>query len=106
MKQARCREPEAGMDVLDWRRAARAGPLLRTARHALEGGAVVAFPTASGYVAAVSGRDADAVRRLAALADRPVGPILAGPAAALDWAPGLGGAGKRLALRGWPGPLA
>jgi L-threonylcarbamoyladenylate synthase len=86
------------MEVLDWRRMARAGRLIRRARQALRDGASVGFPAASGYLAVADGRHAGRLTgRLEA--------VVSDPAAARDWAPELGYAGRRLARRIWPGPL-
>jgi protein-tyrosine phosphatase len=86
------------MEVLDWRRTARAGRLIRRVRQALRGGASVGFPAASGYLAVADGRHAG---RLTGRLEAVVGDA----SAARDWAPELGYAGRRLARRVWPGPL-
>ncbi|MGL4550832.1 MAG: hypothetical protein ACRC33_06565, partial [Gemmataceae bacterium] len=86
------------MEVLDWRHAARVGRLVRRACQALRGGAAVGFPDGAGFFAVADARHA---ARLSGRLEAVVG----GAGAALDWAPGLGYAGRRLARRVWPGPL-
>ncbi|NBO91145.1 MAG: hypothetical protein EBV06_02330 [Planctomycetia bacterium] len=78
--------------------ASSAGRLIRHVRQALHQGATIGFPSSNGYIAVTE----------AAYAGRLAGRLevlVSGIGAALDWAPQLGYAGRRLAERVWPGPL-
>ncbi|HVS39609.1 MAG TPA: Sua5/YciO/YrdC/YwlC family protein [Gemmataceae bacterium] len=91
--------------MLDWRRAADARTVVRRAAEALRAGAVVGFPTETGYHLAAAGLSAEAVARLRRTADSAPAVAVRGPAEAHDWAPGLSPLGRRLIRRFWPGPL-
>jgi protein-tyrosine phosphatase len=92
-------------EVIDWRTTPDPHAALRAARAHLRAGRLVALPTEAGCVLAAAGLAPEAVGRLPADGGAP--PVLAvrGMADARDWAPGLAGAGRRLAKRLWPGPL-
>ena len=93
-------------EVLDWRRVNDPAEAGRAVALALRRGGVVALPTETGYVAACFALHHEAPHRIRELAgDRPLELAVAGLAAARDWLPGLGLAGRRLAQRFWPGPL-
>jgi protein-tyrosine phosphatase len=96
-------------DVFDWQRAPDHRAVVRRAAAALRAGAVVVFPTETGYHLAAGGLAAGAVAvlRNARQGNRNEPLALATPAAAAarDWAPGIGSVGLRLARRIWPGPL-
>ena len=96
-------------EVLDWQRAADPRAVVRRATDALRAGAVVAFPTETGYHLAASALVPAAAGLLReAKAGTPNAPLplaLRGAAEACDWAPGMGPLGRRLARRFWPGPL-
>jgi L-threonylcarbamoyladenylate synthase len=81
---------------------------VRAAAAALRRGELVAYPTETFYGLGALARDADAVRRLAAVKGRPDGkplPLLAADRAAVEEVARLEGAAARLAERLWPGPL-
>jgi protein-tyrosine phosphatase len=94
-------------EVFDWQNGD-PRDLVRRAVEALQAGRLVAFPTETVYGLAASGLRPEAVERLHRVkggGDRPLPLALRGPGEALDWAPGLGTLGRRLARRCWPGPL-
>jgi protein-tyrosine phosphatase len=96
-------------EVLDWQNAADPRDLVRQAAEALRAGRLVALPTETVYGLAASVLVPEAVERLHQLKgaeDRPLPLAVRGPGDALDWLPGLGDRGRRLARRCWPGPLA
>ncbi|QEH34407.1 Low molecular weight protein-tyrosine-phosphatase YwlE [Aquisphaera giovannonii] len=72
-------------------------------------GGVVAVASEAAYLLAASTLNEGAVSRLRAICGAPEGeplPLLVrGCEEALDWAPALSSAGRRLAQRAWPGPL-
>jgi protein-tyrosine phosphatase len=83
--------------------------LIETCGRHLAAGELVVLPTESAYVAAANGLHADAVAKLAALRPEsaPMVFVAAGSAEeARDWVPETAIVGRRLARRGWPGPLA
>src|SRR3954451_7481811 len=93
-------------EVLDWRRIGQPDIVARFVVSSLARGALVAFPTETAYVAAAFGLLPGAVERLQdVVGARPLEVAVPGPAAALDWLPGLGPAGQRLIRRFWPGPM-
>src|SRR6516165_11759968 len=89
--------------VLEWHSAAEPRELVCRAIEALAGGDLVAFPTETVYGLAASALAPDAVERLhrarGGADDRPLPLAVRGPGDALDWAPGLGPLGRRLARR-------
>lgn len=93
-------------ELLDWRRVGQPELVARFVASTLRRGGVVGLPTEASYVAAALGLHPDAVGRLrAAVGGAALEVAVAGAAAARDWLPGLGGAGRRLADRVWPGPV-
>ena len=72
-------------------------------------GGVVGLPTETAYGLAAGALHPEAVARLRGLkgsdGDRPLTLGLRGADEALDWVPDLPPVGRRLARRGWPGPL-
>ncbi|MFO0925475.1 MAG: Sua5/YciO/YrdC/YwlC family protein [Gemmataceae bacterium] len=93
-------------ELLDWRRVGQPELVARFVASTLRRGGVVGLPTEASYVAAANGLHPDAVGRLrAAVGAAALEVAVAGAAAARDWLPGLGGAGRRLADRVWPGPV-
>ena len=74
----------------------------------LQAGGLVAFPTEGLYEVAAFGLAARALERLVELAgaDEPLAVLLSDPGELPDWLPGISAVGKRLAKRGWPGPLS
>jgi protein-tyrosine phosphatase len=96
-------------EVLDWQNADDPRELVRRAADALRIGRLVAFPTETVYAVAASALQPEAVERLHRLkggGDVPLALAVRGAGDAVDWVPGLGGLGRRLARRCWPGPLA
>src|SRR5947208_1056635 len=81
-------------------------PVLTTGRERLASGELVVLPTECGYVVAAKGLDANAVSRLAVLTPESALRIaVRNEADAVERLPSLGEVGRRLARRGWPGPL-
>jgi len=96
--------------VIDLRRTEDARDVVHRAVQALAEGRAVAFPTETDYVVAASGRLPAAIEKLLPLAPaRPDEPRLAlalkSADEALDWAPRITPAGRRIARRCWPGPV-
>jgi protein-tyrosine phosphatase len=91
-------------EVLDWQSA---DPrTVRFAARLLHAGRLVAFPTDTAYTLAASALDPSAVDRLCgATRHDGVEVAVGGPGEARDWLVDLGGLGRRLARRLWPGPL-
>lgn len=93
-------------ELLDWRRVGQPALVARFVAATLRQGRLVGLPTESSYVAAAHGLMPEAVARLrAAVGGAAVDVAVSGEAAARDWLPALGDAGRRLAGRVWPGPL-
>ncbi|HEV3262003.1 MAG TPA: Sua5/YciO/YrdC/YwlC family protein [Gemmataceae bacterium] len=96
-------------EVLDWQRMANPRSAVHRAVQALRSGRLVAFPTETVYGIAASALVPEAVERLGrskARADnKPFTLAIGGADEALDWVPGLGRLGRRLARRCWPGPV-
>ncbi len=96
-------------EVLDWQGAASPQALVRRAARALSQGGVVGFPTETVYGIAASLLRPEAVDRLVHGKGRdeskPLALAVGGAEEALDWLPGLGTVGRRLARRCWPGPV-
>jgi len=65
----------------------------------------VAFPSETTYTVAASAFHAKTMERLCEFAGRPLTVAVQSHAVALDWAPGMGEVGRRLARRCWPGPI-
>src|SRR5262249_6372560 len=91
--------------VLDWRAANDRRAVLRQAAETLRRGAIVAFPSETTYTVAGSALHAKTMDRLGEVAGRPLTVAVQSHAQALDWAPGMGEVGRRLARRCWPGPV-
>jgi protein-tyrosine phosphatase len=97
--------------VIDLRRTEDARDVVHRAVQALAEGCCVAFPTETDYVIAASGRQGDAAARLVGVAGRHASEPLLSLAIksadeAIDWAPRITPAGRRLARRCWPGPVS
>jgi tRNA threonylcarbamoyl adenosine modification protein (Sua5/YciO/YrdC/YwlC family) len=96
-------------ELLDWRTSTEPEAIVARAVEVLERGGLVAFPTETVYGIAASLFAAGAIERLVHCKGRPENkPLtlaLGEPQEALEWAPGMSKLGRRLALRGWPGPL-
>jgi len=96
-------------DVLDWQTIANPRSAVHRAVQALQSGRLVAFPTETVYGIAASPLVPDAVERLGRCKgrpdDKPFTLAISGADEALDWVPGLGTLGRRLARRCWPGPV-
>jgi protein-tyrosine phosphatase len=93
-------------EILDWRRIDDPAQAGRAVARALRRGGVVALPTETAYVAAACALDDESAQQVEELAGaRPVELAVAGLAAARDWLPELGSAGRRLGQRLWPGPM-
>jgi protein-tyrosine-phosphatase/tRNA A37 threonylcarbamoyladenosine synthetase subunit TsaC/SUA5/YrdC len=92
-------------ELLDWQRTADPRAVVRRAAEALRSGAVVAFPTETGYHLAASALASEAVVQLRGATITTPTVAVRGAAEARDWAPGMGPLGRRLARRFWPGPL-
>jgi protein-tyrosine-phosphatase/tRNA A37 threonylcarbamoyladenosine synthetase subunit TsaC/SUA5/YrdC len=97
--------------VIDLRRTEDARDVVHRAVQALAEGSCVAFPTETDYVIAASGRRGDAAERLVGVAGRNASEPLLSLAIksadeAIDWAPRITAAGRRLARRCWPGPVS
>ena len=71
-------------------------------------GGIVGLPVEGGWVLAALGPHAEAVGRLSAVAGAGEGWSIAvrGPEELADWSPGPSSTARRLARRGWPGPLS
>lgn len=95
-------------EVLDWQRDNPRAVLQRSVRALTEGDLVV-FPTETGYQVAAAALNADAVARLPVRRGGPEEPAWSVAVRdcgdALDWVPGMGKLGQRLARRCWPGPV-
>lgn len=96
-------------EVMDWRIVADPSAVVDRAVATLARGRLVAFPTETVYGIAASVWAPEGVERLAQSKGRPESKLmtlaLKGASEALDWVPGLGQAGRRLARRCWPGPV-
>jgi protein-tyrosine phosphatase len=93
-------------EILAWQGSTNAPALAEFVAQVLAEGRLAALPCEAGYCLAASGRVADAVERLLALAGTGTATILLREAVnALAWAPRLGAVGQRLAWRLWPGAL-
>ena len=97
--------------VIDLRHTEDRRDVVHRAVQALAEGRSVAFPTETDYVVAAAARVGRAVPPLVAFAARHPGEPLLSLALksadeALDWTPQITGAGRRLARRCWPGPVA
>ena len=92
---------------IDWQDVSGQGAAVRQAAEALTEGRLVAFPAESGFSLAASALVPEAVERLAGFQNNGDRLVLAVPGAdhALDWVPGMGALGRRLARRCWPGPV-
>jgi protein-tyrosine-phosphatase/tRNA A37 threonylcarbamoyladenosine synthetase subunit TsaC/SUA5/YrdC len=96
--------------VIDLRRADDARDVVHRAVESLAAGRLVVFPTETEYVVAASARHAADLGAMDAVAaEWPGEPRLSlavkGADELLDWAPGLGPLGRRIARRCWPGPV-
>ncbi|MEX0701452.1 MAG: Sua5/YciO/YrdC/YwlC family protein [Planctomycetales bacterium] len=95
--------------VVDIRKADDPRDVIHRAVQLLSQGDVVVLPTETLYVACAQATCAEAVRRLVERAGAADGdmPLLLIKAAdeALDFVPEMNAAGRKLARRGWPGPL-
>ena len=96
-------------ELLDWRAAEALDTIVSRAVDVLQRGGLVALPTETVYGVAASPFVAGAVERLVQCKgrpeDKPLTLALGSPHEALAWVPGMGKIGKRLARRGWPGPM-
>ncbi|HWE40617.1 MAG TPA: Sua5/YciO/YrdC/YwlC family protein [Isosphaeraceae bacterium] len=102
-------DPTSQPERIDLRRADDPRDIVHRAVACLAQGGVVALPTDAADCLAACALQLGAVARLLALAasDAPGTPALAlrGPGELADWVPDLDETGRRLARRGWPGPL-
>jgi protein-tyrosine phosphatase len=96
-------------DILVWQQAGDPRPTVERATQALLEGRLVAFPTETVYGIAASALVPEAVERLGQCKGRaenkPMALAIRGVDEALDWVPGMGTVGRRLARRCWPGPV-
>src|SRR5437763_5704753 len=102
-------ESRPSPEWIDLSRADDVRDVVHRAVACLAQGGVVGLPTETAYGLAAGALHPEAVARLRRLkgadADRPLTLGLRGADEALDWVPDLSPAGRRLARRGWPGPL-
>jgi protein-tyrosine phosphatase len=91
--------------VLDWPSAADSRDLVRQVVEVLARGGTVALPTEAVYTVMASALRVDAIQRLVHARGRPLSVAVRSGAEALDWVPGMGVIGQRLARRCWPGPV-
>jgi protein-tyrosine phosphatase len=95
--------------VLDWRRAEDLRDVVHLSVQALVEGHLVAFPTETSYEIAASAIKPEAIERLTQVLPPDFGKVtlmMRSASEALDFAPDLSPVAKRIASRGWPGPLA
>lgn len=103
--------PSPHPERIDLARADDPRDVVHRAVACLAQGGVVALPTEAGYALAAAALRPGTAARLRAIKgrdaadERPMPLAVKGAEEAADWAPGLGLAGRRLARRGWPGPL-
>ena len=93
--------------VIDIRSADDSRDVVHRAVQALVEGKLVAFPTETVYIIAVSALNEEAVERLSQLAhpSAPLALAIKSADDALDYAPSMSPLGERLARRCWPGPV-
>lgn len=95
--------------VINLRKTEDRRDVIHRAVQALSEGQLVVFPTETVYGLAASARSAAGVRRIYEVKGRewssPLTLAIRGVEDALDYAPGLTRAGRRLARRCWPGPV-
>jgi protein-tyrosine phosphatase len=96
-------------EILGWQETPEARQTVQRAAQALMEGRLVAFPTETVYGIAASALVPEAVDRLASCKGReetkPMALAIRSGKEALDWVPGMGMIGRRLARRCWPGPV-
>jgi tRNA threonylcarbamoyl adenosine modification protein (Sua5/YciO/YrdC/YwlC family) len=96
-------------EILVWPPTGDPRPTVQRAAQALREGQLVAFPTETVYGIAASALVPEAVERLSRCKGRaetkPMALAIRGADEALDWVPGMGKVGRRLARRCWPGPV-
>ena len=100
--------PDHPPERIDLGRADDPRDVVHRAVACLAQGGLVGLPTGTGYALAACCASAPAVALLCAAAagsDRPTALLVRGAGEVADWAPSVGRVGRRLALRGWPGPL-
>ena len=98
--------PRPDPESIDLERADDPRDVVHRAVAILAGGGVVGLPTGVGYALAASALRPEAVARLASASGGDGLRIcLRGGEELLDWAPGASLAARRVASRGWPGPV-
>ena len=94
-------------DAWYWPHVCRAEKAIRYLTRLVRRGGLVALPSESGPVVVASTLASDAVTRLRDLfPETDLELLVEGRAAACDWVPDLGAAGRRIADKLWPGPVA
>jgi len=98
-----------GLVVLNLRLEADARDAIHHAVEAISAGKLVVLPTDTVYGIACSALNSDGISRLTELFEKPLATPLSycvkSEADALDYAPDMSPLARRLARRGWPGPL-
>src|SRR5476651_360010 len=90
-----------------WPHVCRVEKAIRHLTRLVQRGGLVALPSESGPVVVASALASDAVTRLRNLfPETDLELLVEGRAAARDWVPDLGAAGRRIADKLWPGPVA
>ncbi len=95
--------------VLDWRRSEDLRDVVHLSVQALVEGHLVAFPTETSYEFVASAIKPESIERLMQVLPAGYGKVtlmMRSPEEASDFAPDLSPVAKRIAVRGWPGPLA
>lgn len=93
-------------NLFDWNRTEDPRDIVHVTVQALVEGHLVVLPTETAYHVFASGLHADAVQRLASVADRgPIALFVRSGQEARDYAPSASKVALRMAERGWPNPL-
>jgi protein-tyrosine-phosphatase/tRNA A37 threonylcarbamoyladenosine synthetase subunit TsaC/SUA5/YrdC len=96
--------------ILDWKRSEDPRDIVHVVVQALAEGELVLLPTETTYYVAASALHAEAVQRMMSFpgrdAERPPSLFLRSADELADFAPNLSRVGRRVAHRGWPGPVA
>ncbi|MFO1066456.1 MAG: Sua5/YciO/YrdC/YwlC family protein, partial [Pirellulales bacterium] len=96
--------------ILDWKRSEDPRDVVHVVVQALAEGRLVLLPTETSYLLAAGGLNESAVQRLmqfpGRIANQPLTLLLRSPDEVVDYATKMSPVAKRVAARGWPGPLA
>jgi protein-tyrosine-phosphatase/tRNA A37 threonylcarbamoyladenosine synthetase subunit TsaC/SUA5/YrdC len=94
--------------VLDWRRSEDLRDVVHLSVQALVEGQLVAFPTETSYELVANAIKPEAIERIMQILPADYGKatlMMRSPEEATDFAPDFSPVAKRMAARGWPGPL-